>query len=110
MNGIIILRVLVENWKLHERVGHIFADTIAARNGTNYIVGNVANLFGTIFGTSLDYASFVGVQASMSITLPGGGEYGYDVPASQLAGLLNETWSGVRNVLLFAGEHNWEDY
>lgn len=101
---------MVENWRLHDKIAHIFADTIFAETRTNYTVGNVANLFGTIFGTSLDYASFVGVQASLSITLPGGGATGYDVPADQLESVLRETWTGLRNVLLYAGEHNWDEY
>lgn len=91
-------------------MAHIFADTIFAETGTNYTVGSVSNLFGHIYGTAVDYASFVGVQASISITLPGGGETSFEVPASQLEEVLRETWSGLRNVLVFAGEHNWEEY
>lgn len=101
---------MVDNWYLHEQVGHIFADTIYAESGTNYTVGNAANLFGATFGTSIDYASFIGVQASFTVGLSGGGSSGFEVPASQLEKELRATWSGLRNVFLFAGTHNWEEY
>lgn len=105
-----LTRALVDNWYLHEEVGRIFADTILAQTGTNYTLGNAANLFGEHFGTSIDYASFVGVQAAFTIALPGGGSSGFDVSENEIVQVLNETWTGLRNVFLFAGVHNWEEY
>lgn len=105
-----LTRALVDNWYLHEEVGRIFADTILAQTGTNYTLGSAANLFGEHFGTSIDYASFVGVQAAFTIALPGGGSSGFDVPENEIVQVLNETWTGLRNVFLFAGVHNWEEY
>lgn len=103
-------RTLIDNWRLHDRIGRMFADTIYARTGTDYSVLNSAIGLYPAFGSSDDYAAFVGVQASFTFELTGGGRNGFDLPAYLLERALSEFWLGFERVLTYAGEHDWNEY
>lgn len=101
--------VLIDNWQLHDDIGHVFADAIFNATGTNYTVGNAAIVLNPEFGASDDYAASVGVQASFTFELTGGGEYGFDLPVEQLNEVITEAWIGFREVYAFAAAHDWNN-
>lgn len=103
-------RTLIDNWRLHDRIGHVFADPIRAETGTDYRVMNSAIGLYPAYGGSDDYAAFVGVQAAFTFELTGGGRNGFDLPAYQLERTLSEFWLGFERVLDFAGVHDWDEY
>lgn len=101
-------RTLIDNWRLHDRIGRLFADTILEATGSRYQVNNSAIGLYPAYGGSDDYAAFVGVQAAFTFELTGGGRYGFDLPANRLESVLGEFWLGFERVLHFAGVHDWE--
>lgn len=103
-------RTLIDNWRLHERIGRMFADSIHAATGTNYTVVNSAIGLYPASGGSDDYAAFVGVQTAFTLELTGGGRYGFDLPAYRLERAMEEFWLGFERMLAYAGEHDWEEY
>ncbi|KAJ8932657.1 hypothetical protein NQ314_014534 [Rhamnusium bicolor] len=65
-------------------------------NGTNYTVGNSAELLYTSAGCSDDYAKSVGIELSYTIELPGGGTSGFDLPPEDILSTVEETWEGFK--------------
>lgn len=61
------------------------------------------------YGASDDYAASIGIQTSFSFELPYGGQYGVDLPASELYEAITETWIGFRTMYAFAANHDWSD-
>jgi len=98
--------VKIDNWEDHEMVGNIFAYAVREVNGTSYTVGNAAIELYTGYGFSDDYAAFKGIEISTTIELPGGGSYGFDIPASRIESVVQETWAGLEEMLHYvADEH-----
>lgn len=85
----------------------MFADTVLNATGTNYTVGNAAIVLYPAYGASDDFSAFIGVQTSFTWELPGGGRYGFDLPADQLLANAQETWIGFQEVLRFVAQRDW---
>ncbi|XP_037029998.1 carboxypeptidase B-like [Bradysia coprophila] len=96
--------VKVDNWEEHEIVGNRFADAVSRVNGTTYTIGNAAIELYIGFGYSDDYSAFRGVDISTTIELPGGGSYGFDLPASRIQSVVDETWMGIEEMLHYVAE------
>ncbi|KAJ6635727.1 Carboxypeptidase B [Pseudolycoriella hygida] len=96
--------VKVDNWEDHEIVGRRFADAVHKVNGTSYTIGNAAIELYIGFGYSDDYSAFRGVDISTTIELPGGGSYGFDIPASRIQSVVKETWMGLEEMLHYVAE------
>ncbi|KAJ8970944.1 hypothetical protein NQ317_008291 [Molorchus minor] len=76
-------------------LGQQYADAVSAVNGTEYRVGSVANLLYYAAGSSIDWAKGVaGIDLAYTIELPGGGTYGWDIDASRIQSVVEETWKG----------------
>jgi len=97
--------LLIENWEDHDIAGNRFADAIFAVNGTRYTVGNGAIELYPAFGASDDYAAEQGVDISTTIELPGGGSYGFDLPAERIYPVVEETWEGMKELFAFIAEN-----
>lgn len=102
-----MLRTLIDNWELHDEIGRIFADTVLEATSTNYTVGNAAIVLYPAFGASDDYSAAIGVPTSFTWELPGGGRYGFDLPADRLLAVATETWTGFQAVFRFVAGHDW---
>lgn len=100
---------LIDNWQLHDDIGHIFREAILESTGRNYTVGNAATVLSPAYGASDDFSASVGVETSFTYALPGGGEFGFDLPVSQINGVVTEIWTGFRELLRFAATHEWSD-
>ncbi|XP_037052118.1 carboxypeptidase B-like [Bradysia coprophila] len=96
--------VNIDNWEEHDLVGNSFADAIYSVNGTTFRVGNAAMLLYTAFGGGSDYAAFQGIDMSATIELPGGGDYGFDLPASRIESVVQETWLGLEQLLHYVAD------
>lgn len=94
---------------LHDRIGHIYADSILRATGTRYEVGNSAIALYPAYGGSDDYAISVGIETAFTFELTGGGRNGFDLPADRLQSVLEETWLGFTHVFAFAGGNRWSD-
>lgn len=89
-------------------MGHLYANAILAATGTPYTVGNGAIELYPAYGASDDYAAYSGVPLSFTFELPGGGQYGFDLPANRLYQVVTETWTGFYQVLRYAATHSWD--
>jgi len=58
----------------------------------------------TAFGGGSDYAAFQGIDMSATIELPGGGDYGFDLPASRIEPVVQETWQGLEQILHYVAD------
>lgn len=97
--------ILIDNWEDHDVAGNRFADAVFAVNGTRYTVGNGAIALYPAFGASDDYAASEGVDISTTIELPGGGSYGFDLPAERITPVVQETWAGAQELFRFIAEN-----
>lgn len=72
-------------------------DAIFAVNGGSYIIGTSTNVLGYAAGCSDDYAKGgVGIDLSYCVELPGGGDAGFNPPASSILEMVEETWEGFK--------------
>lgn len=70
-------------------------EAIRAVRGTRYTVGSTPTI--VYAGDSDDWAKGVSkIQLSYTIELPGGGHRGFDLPASSILEVANETFEGVK--------------
>lgn len=78
-------------------LGELFRDAIYEVNGTEYVVNSTAKGLYYAAGTSIDWAKGVaGIDLSYTIELPGGGSYGFDIPAERIEEVVEETWEGFK--------------
>ncbi|KAJ8932658.1 hypothetical protein NQ314_014535 [Rhamnusium bicolor] len=78
-------------------LGNRFKDAVYAVDGTNYTVGSTANLLYFAAGTSVDWAKGIAdIDLGYTIELPGGGDYGWDLPAERIDPVVKETWEGIK--------------
>lgn len=70
---------------------------IRAVNGTRYTVGSSTNVLYAAAGGSDDWVKGVGgVNLSYTIELPGGGNFGFDLPATRIDAVVKETFEGIK--------------
>lgn len=69
-------------------------------------VGNAADLLYTAYGGGSDYAASTGIEISATIELPGGGDYGFDLPASRIQSVVQETWMGLEEIIHFIADNH----
>jgi len=93
--------ILIDNWEEQDRAGRAFADAVYAVNGTRYTVGNGAFALYPAYGASDDYAASQGATISTTIELPGGGQYGFDLPPERISSVVQETWEGLEELFHF---------
>lgn len=72
-------------------------------NGTIFRVGNAADLLYTAYGGGSDYAAGQ-IGMSATIELPGGGDAGFDLPASRIESVVQETWMGLEQILHYIAD------
>ncbi|KAJ8922114.1 hypothetical protein NQ315_004048 [Exocentrus adspersus] len=70
---------------------------IVAVGGTNYTIGTSTNVLGLAAGCSDDYAKGgAGINLSYCVELPGGGNAGFNPPATSIQEIVQETWEGFK--------------
>ncbi|EFA09249.1 carboxypeptidase B [Tribolium castaneum] len=89
--------VLCDNWKELDDLGHKVDDAISSVNGTRYTIGSSTQVLYAAAGASDDWAmGGAGIDIVYTIELPGGGNYGFDLPASRIKGVVAETFEGFK--------------
>lgn len=79
---------------------------IASYSGTRYTIGSSTNVLYAAAGGSDDWVKAVGgVALSYTIELPGGGSYGFDLPASRILPVVIETFEGVKEYHAYIEEN-----
>ena len=69
---------------------------IRAVAGTAYTVGSSTNVLYAAAGASDDWMKAIGgIDLSYTLELPGGGISGFDLPASRIIPVVEETWEGI---------------
>lgn len=70
---------------------------IVTVGGTSYTIGTSTNVLGYAAGCSDDYAKGgAGINLSYCVELPGGGDAGFNPPASSILEIVEETWEGFK--------------
>lgn len=81
------------------------ADAIMALTGRHYQVGSPANTMYAASGNSLDYAyAVMQIPITLTMELTGGRNEDFDIPPSQILDAVQETWAGVRAMVMKVGE------
>ncbi|EFA01359.1 carboxypeptidase A [Tribolium castaneum] len=89
--------VRADNWKELAFLAHKVNDVIKSVNGTEYTIGNSAEVLYPAAGCSDDWAmGGAGVRLVYVFELPGGGKYGFDLPPEKILGVCEETWEGIK--------------
>ncbi|XP_071446834.1 carboxypeptidase B-like [Hetaerina americana] len=88
---------LPDDWKDLDDLGNAINDAISSVRGTTYEVGSSGQALYPAAGASDDWSKGVAkVKYVYTIELPGGGFYGFDLPASDIAPVVQETLEGIR--------------
>lgn len=83
-----------ENHEEQDHVGRLFARTVKERFGTEYKVGNGANLLSIAVGTSKDWA-YPKVRLSYTLEMPrGDSTSGFEISFERIADISKETIDG----------------
>ncbi|XP_049813582.1 carboxypeptidase B-like [Schistocerca nitens] len=86
-----------EDWETLEALGRLANAAQVAAGAPNYTVGTFAGAMYPAAGTSVDWAKAVGgVSLSYTLELPGGGDAGFDPPASDIVGIVTPFFEAVR--------------
>lgn len=89
--------VNIDNYLQHREAAKLAADAIYAINGTQYTIANSIEVLYISSGASKDYAAGPGgIDLSLTIELPGGGNSGFDLPPSRIDAVVTETFVGLR--------------
>lgn len=87
---------LPESWKEIHEIATIGANAIRKATGTNYTIGSSTNVLYAAAGGSDDYMFAVfNVPISITMELPGGGVYGFDMPAKMIEKTVKESAEGI---------------
>ncbi|ETN61645.1 zinc carboxypeptidase [Anopheles darlingi] len=88
---------LPQEWEIIDEVARAGADAIHDATGTSYRVGSSTNVLYAAAGGSDDYAFAVAdVPIAITMELPGGGNSGFNPPASQIEEIVKESFVGIR--------------
>lgn len=99
--------IYISNWKQHEELCNIYADTLNGVTKFNaYTFGHSATKFYLANGVSDDF-SIGEAKSEMAIVieLPGGGSRGYDFPEEDLKDLVKETFVGLKAMAIYVGNN-----
>lgn len=89
--------ILCDNWKELDDLGQNINAAISAVNGTTYTVGGSTQVLYAAAGASDDWAmGGAGIDIVYTIELPGGGTYGFDLPAERIKDVAVETFEGFK--------------
>lgn len=115
--------VYVSNYMEHQIAGQRFVDAIRYTTGTDYLLGNSADLLYTAYGASGKYflkksdasliilladdfaVAYANAHLAFTLELTGGGQYGFDFPEERIYDLVRETFLGYRALALYIDEH-----
>jgi hypothetical protein len=99
--------VYISNWRQHEELCRIYVDTLnQITKFTAYTFGHSATEFYVANGVSDDHVvGAVGSEMAVVVELPGGGEFGYDVPEGEIEDLVKETFEGLKAFGGFVSEN-----
>lgn len=87
---------LPETWREMDEISQIGAEAIRNATGTRYTIGSSTNVLYAAAGGSDDYMFGVfDVPISITMELPGGGSYGFDLPAKLIDKTVKETATGI---------------
>lgn len=88
---------LPSDWEILDSLAVDVERAISAVAGTRYTIGSSTNVLYAAAGGSDDWVKGVGgVALSYTIELPGGGSFGFDLPASRIDAVVKETFEGVK--------------
>jgi len=88
---------LPDNAQELDDLAHLADDALASVRGTRYTIGSSTNVLYAAAGGSDDWVKAVGgVELSYTLELPGGGNYGFDLPASDIVIVGKETFEAVK--------------
>ncbi|XP_053684599.1 carboxypeptidase B-like [Sabethes cyaneus] len=92
---------LPDSWEEIDEVAQAGAAAIKQATGSHYTVGSSTNVLYAAAGGSDDWA-FAEAQVPISITmeLPGGGNGGFNPPASAIEKSVKESWIGIKAMAL----------
>lgn len=94
---------LPDNWRDIHDVAQSGYEAIKNATGTKYTVGSSTNVLYAAAGGSDDYAlGSAGIPISITMELPGGGSTGFDPPASAIRKSVEESWIGIKAMILKA--------
>lgn len=92
---------LPDTWLDLDEVARAGANAIKVATGTSYEIGSSTNVLYAASGASDDYAFAVKkIPVSITMELPGGGIFGFDLPASRIRATVKESWIGIREMAL----------
>lgn len=95
-----------ENWKELEFLAAKVRDVIKSINGTEYTIGNSAEVLYPAAGCSDDWAmGGAGINMVYVFELPGGGPHGFDLPPERILPVCEETWEGVKVIADYVYQH-----
>ncbi|GLG98650.1 Putative carboxypeptidase 3, partial [Gryllus bimaculatus] len=88
---------LPSDWRALDDLARKANAAQVAAGGSSYAVGSSTNVLYAAAGGSDDWVKGVGgVDLSYTIELPGGGIYGFDLPASAISRTVSTFWPAVR--------------
>ncbi len=87
---------LPDTWKEIHEIAEIGADAIRRKTGTNYTVGSSTNTLYAAAGGSDDYMfGVMKIPIAITMELPGGGNFGFDLPPSKIKETVEESAEGI---------------
>lgn len=85
-----------DNYEELDALATAAAAAIEAVNGTTYRVGQIPDILYFASGSSLDwFKGYAGIDLGFVYELPGGGNFGFDLPAERIQSVVNETWPSI---------------
>jgi hypothetical protein len=98
--------VYVKNWKEHHLVGNLWAKAVFEATGTEFEVGNSADILYTSNGASDDHAlAFANANLAYTIELPPSDFNWHDYPQDMAGDLTRGIFFGYRILGLYISEH-----
>lgn len=93
--------VFLPNKEEHIEGAKLYHDTVLSVHGKSYVAQNSADLY-PASGTDHDYAKSLGIFLSYTIELRDTGDYGFDLPASQIIETFEENWAAFKDLVMFS--------
>ncbi|XP_049962039.1 carboxypeptidase B-like [Schistocerca serialis cubense] len=88
---------LPDDWETLDALGQEAIEAQQAAGGPNYTIGSIYNVMYAASGVSNDWVKGVaGVNLSFTLELPGGGDTGFDPPASDILSIVTPFFEAIR--------------